>query len=207
MVGAERPAAAERYSCAPSPSLPALRLVLPRLTRVLIRLCSVALAALVSVLFLLLITLRPFAPRRLPPSLSIITDAGGAAPPSLVNRPLPAVVEPLHHPTHAELLAQGLKEYTYEKVISHRISLGPQQQQQPAAGGSDIPSAATAAGSSSTTNGGEPPPPLMASDAAAAAAAAEMTERKLREIADRYAIPFDELIRDMAELGQQAAAG
>jgi len=156
------------------PLLPSSR----RLLTITSRLDPVALAALVSILFLLLVVFRPFAssgqPSRPPPAA-----AAPPAAPTLVGRPL-APREPVH-PSHADLVAQGLQEYTYEKVISHRISLGP-----PAA--QDDRSAA-AVGSEDD-------------DAAQRDAAA--TERKLRELAGRYGVGFDELVRDMAELGRSA---
>lgn len=74
----------------------------------------VILAAVISILFLLLVSFRPFASKsqQLVPSPS--------SPPVFP----PTQQEP-NHPSHADLLNLGIKEYNYEKVISHRITLSP----------------------------------------------------------------------------------
>lgn len=145
-------------------------------------------------LFLLLVVFRPLKTGRPPPSTPA---APAAAPPA----PFPLADEPIH-PSHAELAAQGLHDYTYEKIISHRISLGLPHLAEGGVTDDGRPASRPRFG-----GGGSPADPSAAAGAGSVEGDPTATERKLREIAVRYGIPFEDLVRDMAELGRAAVAG
>lgn len=139
---------------------------------------AVILAAVVSLLFLLLVLFRPFASSPNPTS-PLAGHQRVPHPPALADSlappaPLPPSPADPTHPSHADLLADGLREYAYERVVSHRVTLraldGPDGEGEVGA-------------SAKEASGGE-------------------EDEALRRLAAKYGVTLAEFLDDVAEIGR-----